>query len=163
MPYLSVPLALEVEVALAGFPVVDDAVVVFAAAAVLTGPVPGVAVPPMGAVYWPLISSWIVELNWPDMWVKLRVPSKSSQWGSSKTREKADVRELGGERESGILRGLGVLETKGLDADETRDTCERAQKGTRGVEETHYSLLSGPMVGWGINTKVGKFATFVLA
>ena len=60
------------EVALAGLPVVDDAVVVFAAALV-TGPVLGVAVPPMGAVDWPLISCWIVVLNWPDMLVKLRV------------------------------------------------------------------------------------------
>ena len=49
MPYLSAPLALEVEVALAGLPVVDDPVVVFAAALV-TRPVLGVVVPPMGAV-----------------------------------------------------------------------------------------------------------------
>ena len=60
MPHLSAPLALEVKVALAGLPVVDDAVVVFTAALV-TGPVLGVAVPPMGAVYW------------PDMLVKLCV------------------------------------------------------------------------------------------
>ena len=110
------------EVALAGLPVVDDAAVVFAAALV-TGPVLGVAVPPMGAVDWPLISCWIVVLNWPDMLVKLRVARtiKSQVSGGAPRRrgKMADVRELGGERESGILRRLGVLKTKGLDADET--------------------------------------------
>ena len=49
LPYLSAPLALEVEVALAGLPVVDDPVVVFTAALV-TRPVLGVEVPPMGTV-----------------------------------------------------------------------------------------------------------------
>ena len=72
MPYLLVPLALEVEVTLSGLPVVDDMVVVLAAALV-TRPVLGVAVPPIGAVDWLLISCCIVKLNWPNMLVKLRV------------------------------------------------------------------------------------------
>ena len=110
MPYLLVPLALEVEVTLSGLPVVDDMVVVLAAALV-TRPVLGVAVPPIGAVDWLLISCCIVKLNWPNMLVKLHVAcTYECQWrGSSKTRKRADVRELGGERESGILRGLDVL------------------------------------------------------
>ena len=70
-----------------------------------------------------MISRWIVVLNWPDMLVKLRVARtiKSRVSGGAPRRrgKKADVRELGGERESWTLRGLGVLETKGLDADET--------------------------------------------
>ena len=46
--------------------------------------------------------------------------------------EKAGVCELGGERESGILRGLGVLETKVLDAEETGDTRVSARRKGRG-------------------------------
>ena len=60
------------ELALVGLPVVDDTVIVLAAALV-TGPVLRVAVPPISAVDWLLISCWIVELNWFDMLVKLRV------------------------------------------------------------------------------------------
>ena len=44
-----------------------------------------------------------------------------------------------------------------------RHACERAQKGTRGAEGTHYSLLSDPMVGSGVNTKDDTFARFALA
>lgn len=91
-----------------------------------TGPVP--VGPPIGAVDWPLISAWIVELKEPVMLVILL--RENINVDPSKQQGGKDARELGGKGFFIVLSCVGVLEGLRSSPDEAKSwlRIERKKK-----------------------------------